>query len=294
MSASSFDGPREAVDAALAEALDRIGRLKRSDGKSSGHRAPPRLLEAMRYAALSPGKRLRPVLVVAGGEAVGARAADVLAGACAIELIHAYSLVHDDLPMMDNDDLRRGRPTCHRAFDPATALLAGDALLTEAFGLLAGGKPLGGGRQIPAGRRARVMRELSRAAGAAGMAGGQYDDVQLANNPGPQISLRVLMSIHRRKTGRLIQAAPAVGAILGGGSRRQVRLLRKFGADLGLAFQLVDDALDGDGIARLESPDRARERAQHLTRRAVQHLLDFGSPAAMLRAIAESMASRLE
>jgi geranylgeranyl diphosphate synthase, type II len=270
------------VDRALNDALSRIGEPFPSDGPEGAHECPPRLREAMRYAALSPGKRLRPALVFGAARALGEKPKDVLPPACAVEMIHAYSLVHDDLPSMDDDDVRRGRPTLHRAFDEPTALLAGDALLTEAFVLLAEGP----GQAKPRDRL-RAVRELSRATGAAGMVGGQQDDIELT-----EPDLERLRSIHRRKTGRLIQASAALGAIWVGASERDVDALRRFGADLGLAFQLVDDVLDNDGVARLRGKDPTRKEAVELTERAIAELERFGKAAHPLTEIARMITAR--
>src|SRR5207248_2545713 len=152
-----------------------------------------------------------------------------------------------------------GQPTCHVAFGEATALLAGDALLTEASALLADGRPFSKRRRVRPRRRLCTVVELSRAIGAAGMVGGQYDDIELSRALGSDLERRTLLSIHRRKTGRLIQASAVIGAIVGGGSSREVRILRRFGGDVGLAFQIVDDAIDGDGLALLEGKARAIE-----------------------------------
>jgi geranylgeranyl diphosphate synthase type II len=283
---------RRLVEPALAEALERAGRPERADGHADGHAIPPRLLEAMRYAVFSPGKRLRPALVLGAARAVGGRAEDALPAACAVELVHAYSLVHDDLPALDDDDERRGQPSCHIKFDEATALLAGDALLTEALTLIADGRPLGKGRRVVPSRRMQAALELGRAVGAAGMVGGQVDDLAADMAGGASASRREVLRIHRRKTGRLIQASAAIGALFGGGTRAQVDALRAFGEQVGLAFQLVDDVLDGDGLARVEGADAARAEAEALTRAALAALAPLGRAAQPLVAIAEAMAAR--
>lgn len=278
------------VEAALREVLHRIASRIDSDGPENGHLAPERLLAAMRYAVLSPGKRLRPTLVLGAAAAVGGAPDDALPAACAVEMIHAYSLVHDDLPSMDDDDVRRGRPSCHKQFDEATALLAGDALLTEAFATLTDPRPLGDGRPVDAGILAQAARLLARAAGAGGMVGGQQDDIGSGAHPPDEAALTV---IHRRKTGRLIQVSAALGALFGGGRPADVDRLRTFGAHVGLAFQLVDDVLDGDGVAALAGDDAARAQAQDWTRRAVEALHPYGEAAAGLRSVAERMVARL-
>jgi geranylgeranyl diphosphate synthase type II len=249
-----------------------------------------RLLEAMRYAIFSPGKRLRPALVLGSARAVNGRLEDVLPAACAVEMIHAYSLVHDDLPSIDDDDFRRGQPSTHRKFGEATALLAGDALLTEALALVAQGRPLGGGTEVHAERRARAAGELGRSIGAAGMVGGQLDDIESGAKP---VDGEQMRSIHRRKTGRLIQASSAIGAIYGGGTADSVDALRRFGSEIGLAFQLVDDALDGDGVAAIEGAHVARHEAAEATARALAELARFGPSGEPLIALARAMADRV-
>ncbi len=195
---------------------------------------PQALRAAMAHALLDGGKRLRPALVLAACEAVGGTRAEGLPGAIALECLHSYSLVHDDLPCMDDDDLRRGRPTVHKAFGEAMAVLAGDALLTLAFESLTRGP-------AAADRKMRALRLLSEAGGAVGMVGGQALDL-LAEGKEPK--LEEVEEIHRRKTGALIEAALGVGALLGGGAPPLVEALRSYGRALGLAFQIVDDCLD--------------------------------------------------
>ena len=237
---------RREIDAALEDAVP------------APSACPPRVAEAMRYSVFAGGKRLRPILTLAAAEAAGSPpgnpAARALArnGACAIELIHTYSLVHDDLPAMDDDTLRRGRPTSHVVFGEGLAILAGDALLTQAFDLLAR-RPL----QAPPGFEARQIRAVARvaeAAGAAGMVGGQALDLAAAGAgsgpaPGPPAagSEAALRDVHQRKTGALIGAAAVIGAILAGGSEPAVRGVDAYAGHLGLAFQIVDDILDVEG-----------------------------------------------
>ena len=201
---------------------------------------PEGLLAAMRYAVLGNGKRLRPALVYATGGAMGA-ADDRLDGpACAVELIHAYSLVHDDLPAMDDDDLRRGVPTCHRQFNEATAILTGDALQTLAFEVLAGNVIA---CPIPAASRNLMISRLAAAAGAAGMAGGQAIDLDLETGRA-EVSLEQLENMHRHKTGALIRASVALGALAAGVGDEPIERLDRYGQAIGLAFQIVDDILD--------------------------------------------------
>jgi geranylgeranyl diphosphate synthase type II len=217
-----LDERRAVVEAALALSLEEM------EG------APARLLEAMRYSLLAGGKRLRPILALAACEAVGGQADDALDAACAVEMIHTYSLIHDDLPAMDDDDFRRGRPTCHKAFGEATAILAGDALLTEAFRVLTRGH-----RQEQRG--AEVVFELARAAGAAGMVGGQVIDLEAT---GRKPTLDELELLHRKKTGELLLASVRAGARFGGADPGTLERLTVYGRTLGLAFQIIDDVLD--------------------------------------------------
>jgi geranylgeranyl pyrophosphate synthase len=202
--------------------------------------ATPRLLEAMRYSTLGGGKRVRPVLVYATGEALGAPLEALDGPATAVELIHVYSLVHDDLPAMDNDDLRRGRPTCHRAFDEATAILVGDALQARAFEVLANLPDA-----IPAAAKIDMLRVLADAIGTRGMAGGQAIDLEAVKQ---KLDPAALERMHRQKTGALIQASVLLGGIAAGMLQAPERAaLEEFGAEIGLAFQIQDDILDVEG-----------------------------------------------
>jgi geranylgeranyl pyrophosphate synthase len=202
--------------------------------------ATSRLLEAMRYSTLAGGKRVRPVLVYAAGEALGAPLDLLDAAAASVELIHVYSLVHDDLPAMDNDDLRRGRPTCHRAFDEATAILVGDALQARAFEVLANAPSA-----IDADARLEMLRVLADSIGTRGMAGGQAIDLESVKQT---LQEPALERMHRQKTGALIQASVLLGAISAGVLEGPERLaLEEFGAEIGLAFQIQDDILDVEG-----------------------------------------------
>src|SRR5882724_617502 len=201
----------------------------------------PRLREAMRYSTLGGGKRLRPALVYLTGESLGAALTDLDAASAAVELIHVYSLVHDDLPAMDDDDLRRGRPTCHRAYDEATAILVGDALQALGFAVLAN-EPMDG---VSAEVRLQMLRVLLRATGTGGMAGGQAVDLAAV---GQKLSIGAVENMHRRKTGALIQCSVLLGALAAGVSGgRELAALRHFGAEIGLAFQIQDDILDVEG-----------------------------------------------
>jgi geranylgeranyl pyrophosphate synthase len=263
-----------------------------------------RLREAMRYSTLGGGKRLRPALVYLTGESLGARLADLDAPAAAVELIHVYSLVHDDLPAMDDDDLRRGRPTCHKAFDEATAILVGDALQALAFTVLAEDA------SAVAATRLAMIRTLAHAAGTAGMAGGQAVDLAAV---GQRLSVDAVENMHRRKTGALIKGSVLLGA-LGAGiqSGAEFQALELFGDEIGLAFQIQDDILDVEGDAAvlgkttgadaaLSKPTypstvglpAARERALNLRDRAIQALSPLASRSAPLVELAQFVVNRI-
>ncbi|MFC7440967.1 polyprenyl synthetase family protein [Laceyella putida] len=218
---------------------------------------PSTLKEAMRYSLLAGGKRLRPVLVLATVEALGGDSHKALPFACAIEMIHTYSLIHDDLPAMDDDDVRRGKPTNHRVYGEAQAILAGDALLTEAFGLMAqGAKETGLSPDVAL----TLIAEGSRAAGAKGMVGGQVDDLLSENQ---QITLAELESIHQRKTGDLIAFSVRAGALVGGADEACLASLTHYAYRLGLAFQIQDDILDVVGDSQLIGKPVGSDEANH-------------------------------
>jgi geranylgeranyl diphosphate synthase type II len=220
---------REEIDAAL-------GRYVEHDAG-----CPQELAEAIRYVLLGPGKRLRPQLVVMAAEACGASMESAIPAACAVEMIHAYSLVHDDLPAMDDDDLRRGRPTCHKVFGEAVAILVGDALLARAFDVLAS-------EIQPASVAARCCQILARAAGASALVGGQADDLKMATMSGDdRDDLQLLESIHRRKTGALFVASLELGGTVARANGEQLAALTAYGQNVGLAFQITDDLLDVAG-----------------------------------------------
>jgi farnesyl diphosphate synthase len=265
-------------------------------------RAPIELHEAMRYAVLDGGKRVRATLVYASGEAAGADPALLDAPACAVELVHAYSLVHDDLPAMDNDDLRRGKPTTHRAFGEANALLAGDALQALAFEVLAEGADR-------APRGLEMVATLARASGSLGMAGGQAIDLAAV---GRQLSLDALENMHRHKTGALIRASVRLGALCGSDvSATALEQLDGYAACIGLAFQVRDDILDveadtetlgktqGADIA-LDKPtypsllglDAAKQKAVELHERAIAELAGFDARADALRGLSAFIVNR--
>ena len=202
---------------------------------------PPQVHKAMHYSLFAGGKRLRPILTLASAETVGGQISDALPIACSLELIHTYSLIHDDLPCMDDDDLRRGKPTNHKVFGEALALLAGDALLTEAFSLATRPDLM---KEISPGRRIRALGLLARAAGSLGMVGGQTMDIL---SQGKKIESALLEYIHTHKTGALIAASVGVRAVIGGASVREYKALNRYGEKLGLAFQIIDDLLDVEG-----------------------------------------------
>lgn len=265
----------------------------------------PRLLEAMRYSVLGGGKRLRPVLVYCTGEALGAPLASLDAAAAAVELIHAYSLIHDDLPAMDDDDLRRGQPTCHKAFDEGTAILAGDALQCLAFEVLAADRAGG----MPPAAQLQALRVLAQGIGTAGMAGGQAIDLEAV---GRRLDLTQLQDMHRRKTGALLKASVLLGAIGAGVTDGpEYAALDHFGAELGLAFQIQDDILDVEGDvttlgkavgadAALDKPTypsllgmaRARALAQDARDKALDSLALFGARGAGLARLAHFVVDR--
>ena len=241
---------RLAVDAALERFLPKADR------------APAIICDAMRYSVVAGGKRLRPVLVLAAAEAVAERTglsdddvrALALPAACAVELIHTYSLVHDDLPSMDNDTMRRGRPTAHVVFGEGMAVLAGDALLTEAFALMAREPdPVGGlaraSRTEIAERRLAALAAVAEAAGAAGMVGGQAIDLQAAAPGAAALDEAALRGMHARKTGALIRGSAIAGAIMAGADAATLRAIDGYASHLGLAFQIVDDILDVEGAS---------------------------------------------
>lgn len=258
--------------------------------------APPSLLEAMRYSLFAGGKRLRPALALGAAEMISGDDSAALPAACALEMIHTYSLMHDDLPAMDNDDFRRGRPTAHKAFGEATAILAGDALLTLAFEVMSESGNI------------RVIREIAHAAGACGMAGGQQLDIEAE---GRSIGLDDLRRIHALKTGALIRVSVRAGALLAGAQKDVLDALSAYGEALGLAFQIADDILNVTSTeAALGKPvgsdaDRdkstypaimgiegARALAEEAVSTAVAALERFGAEADIFRALARFVVER--
>jgi len=233
---------QKAVDAALDRWVP-----PESENPSTIHRA-------MRYSLFAGGKRIRPLLAIAAAEAVSPAPAGIESAACALELIHTYSLIHDDLPALDNDDLRRGRPTCHKVFGDAIAILAGDALLTLAFEVLSKLD------NVDACRRVELIRELSTAAGTVGgMIGGQVNDLE---GEGQIPTATLLESIHRAKTGALLRASVRMGAIYAGADPGQLAALTGFGEHVGLAFQIVDDVLDVEQSSEALGKTAGKDAAQ--------------------------------
>lgn len=249
-----------ATDSALQDYLERCQRRVEAalDQRLPSANIPPaRLHEAMRYAVLGAGKRVRPVLVYAAGEALGVAPELLDDPACAVELIHAYSLVHDDLPAMDDDDLRRGRPTCHRAYDEATAILVGDALQTLAFHVLCD-EPADA---TAAPTRLAMVRTLAAASGSRGMAGGQALDLHAV---GRELTLAELEQLHIHKTGALIRASVRLGTLAApAADPAAVRSLDRYGKCIGLAFQIRDDILDVEGDPALIGKTRGKDAAHH-------------------------------
>jgi len=255
--------------------------------------------KAMRYGLFSGGKRLRPVLLLAAGELFGAPRKNLLPFACAMEMIHAYSLIHDDLPALDDDDFRRGRPATHKIFGEGIALLAGDALLTEAFHLMAQPRL---GRALKPKLVLEAIREIARGAGAGGMAGGQAADLEAENRAA---DVAAVERMHAMKTGALIRASARVGALIGGAPPRQLGRVSRYAGFLGLAFQIADDIMDSagpDGAGASEGKKAtypavagsaaARGRARELLDRCLREVEVFGKNADPLRGIARAVVER--
>jgi farnesyl diphosphate synthase len=259
-----------------------------------------RLIQAMRYSALAPGKRLRPFLTVTSANLFGVSSSSALQAAAAIEFIHTYSLIHDDLPAMDNDDMRRGQPSCHKQFDEATAILAGDGLLTYAFEVLSD-KSTHSSNNV----RCELIRSLGKAAGWRGMVAGQMMDLA---SEGRKMSINEIIHLQRLKTGELFAVSCEAGAILGNAAPNLRNLLRGYAHDIGLAFQITDDLLDAEaGDNDNERQDKssgkatfvsamgivkAREQAKILAEQAIGHLHVFGKKAELLRDLARYIVER--
>ncbi|HET6144840.1 MAG TPA: farnesyl diphosphate synthase [Candidatus Acidoferrales bacterium] len=285
-----FEEDRAAVDAAL-------NRLMPGENTQ-----PPSIHKAMRYSVQAGGKRVRPILCLESARIFSADVTPVLPVACALEFIHTYSLIHDDLPALDNDDLRRGKPTCHKQFNEATAILAGDALLTLAFETLANAP-------IEPARRVAILSHVAASAGTVnGMVGGQVADIEAE---GRSIAPAELEYIHRSKTAALIRASVVAGAISGGAGEPDVERLKRFGETIGWAFQVVDDILDveessaslgktaGKDIAQKKATypsiyglEKSRQFAKELEERAMAELEPYGAKASRLRELSDMIVHR--
>ena len=293
------------LKAYLASQSSRINQALAAVLKTSGK--PDRLLEAMSYALMAGGKRIRPVLCLAAAETVDGDLQEVMPAACALEMVHTYSLIHDDLPAMDDDDMRRGQPTCHKAFDEATAILTGDALLTLAFQVLSS---MAGDdyNQQQASKWLRVIQLISRAAGYCGMIQGQMLDMASERK---KLALTELKSMHRLKTGALIEASVCCGAELVGVNPTQIHMLESYAQNIGLAFQVTDDILNVEGdpeiMGKAVGTDERRRKttypallglaeskefAAQLVKDALRSLDAFDRKADPLRAIARYIGER--
>ncbi|MBD0316364.1 MAG: polyprenyl synthetase family protein [Nitrospiraceae bacterium] len=266
---------------------------------------PTTLHDSMRYSLMAGGKRIRPILTIAAAEAIGSNAPGLMPAACSLEFIHTYSLIHDDLPSMDNDDFRRGKPTNHKVYGEAMAILAGDALLTMAFDLCSRPDVMKGCDPV---RQVRLIQELAYGSGNMGMVGGQVFDIQAEHQ---DIDLPTLQNIHRHKTGMLIRAAVRMGAIAAGAPDRELEALTSYAEDIGLAFQIADDVLNVTGtreeLGKNPNTDAergkktyptfygvegARSLADDCAARAISRLTAFGPSAAPLRELARYITSR--
>jgi geranylgeranyl diphosphate synthase, type II len=307
----------EYLDGTLARIEEALSGYLPAVDTANGAGCPARLAMAMRYAVLGGGKRLRPVLCLMAAEACGGDAEAALPAACALEMVHTYSLIHDDLPAMDDDDLRRGRATCHRAFDEATAILAGDGLLTLAFEVVA--------REVrPHSAALKCVQVLAEAAGPSGMVAGQMADLQAEGRTEIQsqgrlggtlvetaATLTALESIHRRKTGALLRAPLRMGAVIAGAPEMFIEALDRYGKAVGLAFQIVDDLLDVQGdetklgkrvgkdselgkwtYPRFLGVDGSRRRARQLADEAVAALEPLGPRGHRMRDLALALLER--
>jgi geranylgeranyl diphosphate synthase type II len=285
-----FDDNQKLIEAALERLMP------------SGDTMPPTIHQAMRYSVFAGGKRIRPMLCLEASRIFSTETDAAVQAGCSIEFIHTYSLIHDDLPALDNDDLRRGKPTCHKQFNEATAILAGDALLTLAFETLS---------RIPtdAARCVHVIREVSTAAGTRdGMVGGQVADIEAERKP---VNAEMLSYIHRSKTAALIRGSVIAGAICGGGTAEDVERMRRFGDNIGWAFQVVDDILDVEessaALGKTAGKDQAQQKATYpalfglqksqefakeLAAKALGELTVYGERAARLRELAEFLVLR--
>ncbi len=281
---------KEIVDRALEEYFPDL------EASSQGGDYSLSLRRAIRHSLFSGGKRIRPILSIAAFEAIGGRGNCILPFACGLEMIHTYSLIHDDLPAIDNDDYRRGKPTCHKAFGEALAILAGDGLLTEAFRLMTQNSSADPKTVL------NIVHEIAWASGISGMVGGQVVDIE---SEGKEVSLPVLEYIHTHKTGALIATSVRTGVILGGGDAETLQAFTRFGEQIGLAFQIVDDILNVEGKAELLGKstgsdvfknkatypsllgmEESKKRALSLMESAIQSLHSFGPEVEPLKGIA--------
>ena len=291
---------KEIVDSALEKYFP-----NRSGSAAEGV-FPTSLHTAIRYSLFAGGKRVRPILSMAAFEAVGGEGDEILPFACALEMIHTYSLIHDDLPALDNDDYRRGQLTCHKVFGEAIGILAGDALLTEAFRLMTNRSM--GGLSLRDGQMLDVIHEVAQAAGMQGMVGGQVLDIE---SEGKEVDFPTVEYIHTHKTGALILVSVRAGARLGGGDEAALRALTRYGEGIGLAFQIADDILNIEGKSVLLGKktgsdlskgkatypsllglEESKRRARELVELAVEAIRSFGSEAQPLREIAWFIVSR--
>lgn len=257
----------------------------------SSRKFPAVIHEAMRYSVLSSGKRLRPILALACAEMCGGKHSHVITCACAIELIHTYSLIHDDLPEMDNDDYRRGHQTCHKKFNNAIAVLAGDALLSRAFEIML---------EDPYSKR-EVILDIAKSIGTYGMIGGQVADIEIARHRMRVINKsKTLNYIHTHKTGALLKVSLKAGAVIAGASRKQVLAVENYGKNIGLAFQIADDLLDLNTTSddtvltypQVYGVEKSRSMARELVEGAKGELKIFGKRADMLKALADYIVNR--
>ncbi|MFC1621631.1 polyprenyl synthetase family protein [Candidatus Omnitrophota bacterium] len=237
---------------------------------------PAVIHKAMRYAVLPGGKRIRPILTIASFEACGGKGNAIMPVACAIELIHTYTLIHDDLPCMDNDDYRRGKLSCHKKFNEAIALLAGDALLTMGFELIG---------------KSDIVKEVSKAIGSQGTIGGQVVDIKKTGH-GSRVTGNDLDYIASHKTGALFEVAVKTAGIFKGVDEKKLIALSKFGSDIGFIFQLIDDLIDKDGYVKAYGAPHVKKMTELLTRRAKAHLDVFGEKAKILQGIADIILKR--
>jgi geranylgeranyl diphosphate synthase, type II len=301
----SKQGTKFDIEGYLKKRKSLIDRALRRYLRECAHH-PQTLYQAVCYGLFPGGKRFRPSLVLACGELFGAKHRLLLPFACALELIHTYSIIHDDLPALDDDDLRRGAPAAHKAFGDGVALLAGDALLTEAFHLMTRPQVV---RGLPCALVLELIHEITQAAGSGGMVGGQVADLEAERE---EIDIATVEFIHVRKTGALIRAAARVGAKIGGASAQELRTVSRYGEFLGLAFQVTDDILDSAGLAgetgQAEGKDRekrkatypavvglvaAKSRVQELLESCLKEVEGFGKKAEPLREIAHYVTNQI-